>query len=88
MLTDAQARKALPGERDYKLTDEKGLFLLVRPGGGKLWRYKYRFAGREKLLSFGPYHCRICRDCRGGLRVTQFRASPRSTAGTALRGRR
>ena len=55
MLTDAQARKALPGERDYKLADEKGLFLLVRPGGGKLWRYKYRIAGKEKLLSFGPY---------------------------------
>lgn len=55
MLTDAKARKALPGDRDYKLADSQGLFLLVRPTGGKLWRMKYRFAGKEKLLSFGLY---------------------------------
>lgn len=54
-LTDIKARRAPPGERDYKLADEKGLHLLVRPGGSKLWRLKYRFAGKEKLLSFGPY---------------------------------
>jgi len=55
MLSDAKARKALPGEKDYKLADGAGLFLLVRPNGSKLWRYKYRFAGKEKLLSFGAY---------------------------------
>jgi len=55
MLTDVKARKAAPGEKDYKLTDERGLFLLVRPNGSKLWRMKYRFAGKEKLLSFGAY---------------------------------
>ena len=39
----------------YKLADEKGLYLLVTPSGGKLWRYKYRFDGKEKLLSIGAY---------------------------------
>ena len=55
MLSDVKARKAAPREKDYKLTDEKGLFLLVRTNGSKLWRMKYRFAGKEKLLSFGAY---------------------------------
>lgn len=55
MLSDTKIRKAAPAERDYKLADEKGLFLLVRKNGGKLWRMKYRVAGKEKLLSFGPY---------------------------------
>jgi integrase len=55
MLSDVKARKAGPGERDYKLADEKGLHLLVRPNGSKLWRMKYRHAGKEKLLSFGAY---------------------------------
>lgn len=55
MLSDTKIRKAAPAERDYKLADEKGLFLLVRKNGGKLWRMKYRVEGKEKLLSFGPY---------------------------------
>ena len=55
MLSDTRIKKAAPAERDYKLADEKGLYLLVRPSGGKLWRLKYRIAGKEKLLSFGPY---------------------------------
>ena len=55
MLSDAKARKAQPGEKDYKLTDEKGLHLLIRPNGSKLWRHRYRVAGKERLASYGPY---------------------------------
>lgn len=55
MLTDAACRKALPGDKDRKIFDERGLYLLVRPSGSKLWRQKYRFASKEKLLSLGPY---------------------------------
>jgi integrase len=44
-----------PVDGPYKMADEKGLFLLVAPTGGKLWRMKYRFEGKEKLLSFGAY---------------------------------
>lgn len=54
-LTETQAKNAKPRERAYKLADSEGLFLLVQPNGKKLWRMKYRFAGKEKLLSFGAY---------------------------------
>ncbi|EIZ79625.1 phage integrase [Novosphingobium sp. Rr 2-17] len=45
MLTEVARRKALPGEKNRKLYDERGLFLLVRPSGSKVWRMKYLFAG-------------------------------------------
>jgi hypothetical protein len=54
-LTEIQARNSKPRERAYKLADGEGLFLFVQPNGSKLWRMKYRFAGKEKLLSFGAY---------------------------------
>ncbi len=54
-LTDAKIRTAKPQEKDYKLSDEKGLFLLVKKGGGKYWRYKYRASGKEKLMALGTY---------------------------------
>lgn len=55
MLTDVQIRKAKPAEKAYKLSDSGGLFLLVAKSGSKLWRLKYRFRGKEKLLSIGAY---------------------------------
>lgn len=54
-LSDFSVRKATPADRPFKLADGGGLHLLITPNGSKLWRLKYRFAGREKLLSFGPY---------------------------------
>jgi integrase len=54
-LTDAQIRKAKPAAKQTKLFDERGLFLLVVPTGGKLWRLKYRINGKEKLISLGAY---------------------------------
>jgi len=54
-LTDTAIRNAKPGEKPVKLADEKGLFLLIAPAGGKWWRLKYRFGGKEKLLSLGTY---------------------------------
>ena len=54
-LTETQVKNAKPRERAYKLADSEGLFLLVQPNGTRLWRMKYRFAGKEKLLSFGAY---------------------------------
>jgi integrase len=55
MLTDLKARNAKPGERDYKLADSGGLYLFVTRKGYRSWRMKYRFAGKEKRLTFGPY---------------------------------
>lgn len=54
-LSEFAARKAKPSEKAYKLTDGGGLFLHVQPSGSKLWRLKYRFDDKGKLLSFGPY---------------------------------
>jgi len=55
MLTHAKIKAAQPQEKPYKLSDSGGLFLHVKPNGGKYWRMKYRFAGKEKLLSIGVY---------------------------------
>ena len=54
-LTDTAIRNAKPGPKPKKIFDERGLFLLVQPSGGKLWRLKYRYLGREKKLSLGIY---------------------------------
>ncbi|MEP6785935.1 MAG: integrase arm-type DNA-binding domain-containing protein [Sphingomonadales bacterium] len=54
-LNDIAIRAAKPGLKPVKLSDEKGLFLLVQPSGGKLWRLKYRITGKEKKLSLGRY---------------------------------
>jgi integrase len=54
-LTDVSVRNAKPGERDYKLADAGGLYLLVTPSGGKLWRLKYRMHGIERKLALGKY---------------------------------
>ena len=63
-LTDVAAKGAKPREKAYKLSDEKGMFLLVTPAGSKWWRLKYRFAGKEKLLSLGVYPEIGVRDAR------------------------
>ncbi len=54
-LDDLTIRNAKPREKPFKLFDEKGLFLLVNPAGSKLWRLKYDFGGKEKLLALGAY---------------------------------
>lgn len=54
-LTDVAIRNAKPRPKPYKLGDSLGLFLLVQPAGGKLWRLKYRVDGKEKKLSIGSY---------------------------------
>lgn len=54
-LTDVGIRKAKAGPKAYKMSDLSGLFLLVEPTGGKLWRMKYRVDGREKKLAIGRY---------------------------------
>jgi len=55
MLSDTRVRGAKPSDRQYKLYDGRGLFLLVTPTGGRLWRLKYRISGGEKLISLGAY---------------------------------
>lgn len=54
-LKELEARYATKRAKDYKLFEGEGLYSLVRPNGSKLWRFKYRFDGKEKLLSLGRY---------------------------------
>jgi integrase len=54
-LTDTQIHRSKPGDTPYKLSDGHGLYLLVKPNGGRLWRWKFRFDGKEKLMAFGTY---------------------------------
>jgi len=54
-LNDTLIKAAKPQEKDRKLADEKGLYLLITPAGGKLWRLKFRHLGKEKKLSLGAY---------------------------------
>jgi integrase len=54
-LTDVAIRTAKPSEKARKLTDDKGLYLLIQPNGGKLWRMNYRFDGKQKTLALGTY---------------------------------
>ncbi len=55
MLSDAQIRKIKPLDKKKRYSDEKGLYLEVTPAGGKFWRLKYRFNGRESTLTIGSY---------------------------------
>lgn len=55
MLNTTNIRKATAGPKEYRMTDGRGLYLLVTPAGGKLWRYKYRFQGAQKEMSYGKY---------------------------------
>src|SRR3546814_15351424 len=54
-LSDVAIRNAKPRAKPYKMGDSLGLFLLVQPSGGRLWRLKYRIDGREKKLGIGTY---------------------------------
>lgn len=55
MLIAKQIDRARPRDRAYRLADQGGLYCMVTPAGGRLWRYKYRFQRSEKLMALGAY---------------------------------
>jgi len=55
MLTELAVKKAAPREKGYKVTDGQGLHLFVTPVGGKSWRFKYSWGGKERRIVFGSY---------------------------------
>ena len=55
MLTEKLIRSLEPKEKDYLIHDARGLYILVRPTGGKVWRFKYRVDGKEIKKSFGTW---------------------------------
>jgi len=54
-LTELGIRKSKSGIKEKKLYDGQGLYLLLHPNGSKYWRVKYRFLGKEKVLSLGVW---------------------------------
>ena len=54
-LSDAKIKAAKPLGKPYKLTDEGGLHLFIAPTGSRTWRFRYRYDGKEKLLTIGAY---------------------------------
>ncbi len=54
-LTDVAIRNAKSKSKPFKMYDSHGLFILIKPGGSKLWRWRYRFDGKEKLMALGSY---------------------------------
>lgn len=64
MLTVLGIEKLKPKEKPSKISDGNGLYLLVEPGGGKLWRLRYKFGGKEKMLSLGSFPAVSLADAR------------------------
>lgn len=54
-ISNLKCQKSIPGSKPYYLADRGGLYLLVAPTGGKLWRWRYRFEGKEKQMALGKY---------------------------------
>jgi integrase len=70
-LSDPQLKSAKPKDKPYKLSDGRGLFLMVYPNGSKGWRFRYRFEGKEKMLSFGSYPERSLKQARDDQRIAR-----------------
>ncbi|TNF02159.1 MAG: DUF4102 domain-containing protein [Gammaproteobacteria bacterium] len=70
-LTDAQIRQAKPQAKDYWLSDEKGLRLLIKTNGSKYWRLKYRFLNKQKTLALGVYPVVSLKEAREAVLVAK-----------------
>jgi len=95
-LTDTAIKAAKPASKAFKLSDEKGLYLLIQPAGGKWWRFDYRFDGKRKTLSMGIYpdvnlkQARAYRDearqlVANGTDPAQLRKAEKTTISEAMR---
>ncbi len=63
-LTIREIENAKPAGKPYKMTDGGGLCLLIPPSGTKLWRWRYYFEGKEKMMAFGEYPLVSLKDAR------------------------
>jgi len=70
-LTDVSVRRTKAAERTRRLFDGGGLYLEITPTGGRRWRYKYRFGGKEKLLSLGTLEQKTLKEARAAHRAAR-----------------
>ena len=91
-LTELEIRAAKAMEKPLKLFDGGGLYLLVTPGGGRWWRLKYRYEGKERGISLGVYpdvslkRAQICRDDARRMIAQGIAPSARRQADKNVRG--
>ncbi len=82
-LTDTAIRNAKPAQKPIKLTDERGLYLLLKPNGSRWWRFDYRYGGKRKTLSMGVYPDVSLKDARNrrdeARKLLAFDADPGET---------
>lgn len=62
-LTDTQLKALKPRDKPYTVTDGDGLYIEVLPTGGVCWRYRYRLAGKQEMISLGQYPEAVPQDC-------------------------
>ena len=72
-LSNTAIINAKPRDKNYRLYDEKGLYLEVTKSGGMLWRLKYRFGGKEKRLAIGSYPERSLKVAREARKLSVVR---------------
>jgi Arm DNA-binding domain len=76
-LTDVTVRQVRPKEKEYRLSDERGLLVVVRPNGAEWWRLRYRFQGRHQMISLGIYpRCLLIYSAIYSARSARRRPSP------------
>ncbi|MBM3413251.1 MAG: DUF4102 domain-containing protein, partial [Bacteroidetes bacterium] len=71
LLTDVTVRNAKSSNKDKRLNDGSGLYLLVKPNGAKWWRFDYTIAGKRKTLSLGTYPATTLKDAREKAQVAR-----------------
>ena len=71
-LTDVKIRQTKPLDKPFKLADSGGLYLFVSPSGSKLWRYKFRIAGKENVFAIGEYPALSLQDARRAWRCVSW----------------
>ena len=88
MLSDTKIRQAKPRDKQYKIYDAKGLFIIVTPKGGKWWRFRYTFGGKAKTISLGTYpdvSLKVARELRDEKRQLLSAGVDPSVAGAAAK---
>ena len=77
-LTDVKIRAAKPAAKAYRIPDSGGLYLLIVPSGGKLWRWNYRFGGKQKTMPLGKYPDVTVADARTAHQAARSELSKRN----------
>jgi hypothetical protein len=86
LLNDSRIRSTRPADKPKKLFDGGMLFLFLSPKGGKFWRVKYKFQGKEKLLSLGAYPYISLKDARTKRDEAKVPAGARDRSGREEKG--